>query len=134
MQNNQRSFTADRRTFSSNERKLIGDYVSFLSKVWSQPLTKASGMTDEGESWVVTSQDSFEGVKTLNSISIEIINGKKSYRYFCSPRQLDFIGDTLIEVIEAQSPDGTFKQFTLHHNTTPDTGDSANVIQFISAS
>ena len=134
MQNKQRSFTADRKTFSSYERKLIGDYIHFLSKVWMQPLTKASGMTDEGESWVVTSQDTPEGVKTLSALSIEIINGEKSYRYFCSARQLDFMGDTLIEVIEDQAPDGIFKQFMLNYSTTPETGDSANVIQFIQSS
>lgn len=131
MQLKKRNFTSDPRTFSSHERKLIGDYRSFLSKVWGQPLTKAHGVTDEGESWVVTSQDTPEGVKTLNAISIEINNGVKTYRYFCSPRQLSFLGKMLLDVMEQQAPPGFFKKFMEFHTQTISTGESANVIQFI---
>ena len=123
--------TADRRTFSSYERKLIGNYCSFVGKVWGQPLTKTHGVTDEGEAWVVTSQDTPEGVKTVSAISIEINNGVKTYRYFCSPRQLNYISDTLSDVIEQQSPPGVFKQFVEFHTEALHEEDSANVVQLI---
>lgn len=126
--------TADRRTLSSYERDLIGDYHSFLSEVWGQSLTKSHGVTDEGEAWVVISQDTPEGVKTLSAISIEINNGVKTYRYFCSPRQISFLGETLSDVIEQQAPPGIFKQFMEFHTEALHEEDSANVIQLIPAS
>lgn len=131
MPNKKRDFRADRRTFSSHERSLIGDYHSFLSEVWGQPLTKAHGVTDEGEAWVVISQDTPEGIKTLSAVSIYCDNGEKTYRYFCSPRQLNYIGDTLSDVIEQQSPPGVFKQFVEFHTEALHEEDSANVIQLI---
>ena len=122
-------FKSDRKTFSSYERKFLSAWFSYIGGMWQRELHKSYGTTDEGEGWFVVSSDTPEGVSTLVSISIAVMDdGERNYRYFCGPRRHSFIGCSLIDVIKQQAPDGLYEAFPHDFDTQ---GETANVIQFI---